>query len=168
MKPITLDTIRYGDQNFTVKRQIAEAAASATTKIVPGQTGWTIVVVKIRHQCSGTATELYYGSQPEGGGDVAQLSQTYPNAANGGMAPGGDFMQEFETGGGNALVVVTGAGSVTHITVWYILVPDTAAGGLVALGDMSLSSGGSAPVTGDSATTQEGEVQLPTGTGSAV
>ncbi len=162
-----LDSVRYGDQNYTVQRVSHLVPQSTTQVLVDGQTGKTIVVLKARHQCGATATDLYYGSRL-GSGAVTQISQTYPNAANGGMAPSFDGLKEFETGGGNSLVAVTGAGGNTHISIWYIVVDALGTAGVLAFGDMSGSMAGSAPVTGDSSTTQEGEVQLPTGTGSAV
>lgn len=162
------NTVRYGDDNYAVERVFGQVAASQTmAEIVPARAGYKIVVLKVRLICGLVPTDWYFGSRYSSQGQN-QVSQVFSNGVNGGLAPAFDGLPEFETGGEEALVATTGAGSTTSYTVWYIYVP-AALGEVVSktLDDMTSSSGGSAPITGDSSTTQEGVDSKPTGTGSA-
>jgi hypothetical protein len=111
------DAIMNGLTALTPKFKSLTVAASQTdTSVVAAVASKKIRVLSLAHQCGGTATTATYESDE--GSDV-RLHKV-PAGINGGQTLAFNPAGHFETAAGSALLVTTGAGSDTEITLTYV------------------------------------------------
>lgn len=102
---------------LTVKRKSLTVAASQTdASVVAAVAAKKIRVLSLAHQCAGTATTATYESDAT----VDTRLHKVPAGANGGQVLSYNPHGWFETLVGEALIITTGTGSDTEITLTYV------------------------------------------------
>jgi hypothetical protein len=111
------DAIMNGLTALTPKfKSITVTASSTDSSVVAAVASKKIRVLSLAHHCGSTATTATYESD---GGSDTRLHKI-PAGANGGQVLAFSPAGHFETLSGEALIVTTGAGSDTEITLTYV------------------------------------------------
>lgn len=115
--------ILYDGKTLEVKHVIANIAASQTAAVlVAGIDQKRIRVLAARYKAGGTATNLTFNSTSAAPADIP-ITALISNGANGGEVLQFNPNGWFDTLGGEALTVTTGAGSTTGIDLYYVALP---------------------------------------------